>query len=108
MVGKGPAKKLANRLRRENRHGRSYRRIAREDYPARKPDGTPVVKQGTLNRIATTKGEWMPVRDDILIALGLKKARPPRIPPAPLEPWQIKIRKLISKMRADTKKAMER
>lgn len=62
------AKTLARRLLRENRHGRSWRTIAREDY-----NGS--VNHATLNRIAINKGEWLPKDNNLLIALGLKRER---------------------------------
>lgn len=62
------AKTLARRLLRENKHGRSWRTIAREDY-----NGT--VNHATLNRIAINKGEWLPKDSNLLIALGLKRER---------------------------------
>lgn len=67
--GKERVQRLARRILRENKKGRSYRIIAREDYPT--------VKAGTLNRIANSKGEWIPKDECILIALGLKKPRKP-------------------------------
>lgn len=69
-MDKGRVVKLANRILRENEKGRSYRVIAREDFPG--------VKPGTLNRFANEKGNYIPVEEDILIALGLKKERKPR------------------------------
>jgi hypothetical protein len=44
--------------------------MSREDYPG--------VKPGTLNRFAKGKGNYIPVDDDLLIALGLKKPRKAR------------------------------
>lgn len=66
--GKGNAKarKLAKRLKSDTR---PWREIAL-DYP-------PVVKPGTLNRIAKSGGAWMPKKDIILIALGMKKQPKP-------------------------------
>jgi len=66
--GKVGAKKLANRILRQNQNRRSYRTIARDDYPG--------VKPGTLNRIANSRGDWLPKDEGLLIVLGLKK--PPR------------------------------
>ena len=64
------AKKLARSLLRENRRGRSWRTIAREDYQGQ-------VNHATLNRIAISKGEWLPKDDKILTVLGLKTVRSP-------------------------------
>jgi len=64
------ARKLAKRILRENKKGRSWRVIAREDYPT--------VKAGTLNRFAKEKGNYIPTDESILIALGLKKPRKKR------------------------------
>jgi hypothetical protein len=61
-------KKLARRLLRENRHGRSYRTIVREDYDNK-------FSHAVLVRIANTGGEWLPKDEGILIALGLKRER---------------------------------
>lgn len=64
--------KLARKLLRENRrNGRSWRRIAREDYQNK-------VAPGTLNRFAKSKGEWLPKDRNILIAMGIKKPRTTR------------------------------
>jgi hypothetical protein len=64
------AKKLARRLLRENRHGRSYRTIVKEDYDNK-------FSHAVLVRIANTGGEWLPKDESILIALGLKRERKP-------------------------------
>ena len=64
------AKKLARNLLRENRRGRSWRIIAREDYQGK-------INHATLNRIAISKGEWLPKDDEILTILGLKTVRSP-------------------------------
>jgi len=63
-------KKLARRLLRENRQGRSYRTIAREDYQNK-------IDQSTLSRIARTKGEWLPKSSELLNLLGLLTVRSP-------------------------------
>lgn len=60
------AKKLARKLLRENRRGRSYRTIAREDYQGK-------VDQSTLSRIAREKGEWLPKDAKILKLLNVCK-----------------------------------
>ena len=67
------ARKLANRLISENQKGRGWRVIAREDY-------SKIIKPGTLNRIAKSKGKWLPKSKPILIELGLEKPRPVRPP----------------------------
>jgi len=64
------AKKVAKRILRENKKGRSYRVIAREDYPT--------VKPGTLNRFANGRGEYIPADNKLLVALGLKKRHIPK------------------------------
>ena len=60
---------LAKRLQGENRSGRSWRRIAREDYKDK-------VNFATLNRIANSGGKWLPKKRKILIALGLVARKP--------------------------------
>ena len=62
-------------------------------------DGKPIVKPGTLNRIANEKGNWLPKDVEILVALGLKKVREPK---AEEFPGQQRIRKIIRKMHRDT------
>lgn len=62
------AKTLARRLLRENKHGRSWRTISREDYNGN-------VNHATLNRIANSKGEWLPKDEGLLMTLGLKRER---------------------------------
>lgn len=62
------AKTLARRLLRENKHGRSWRTISREDYNGK-------VNHATLNRIANSKGEWLPKDEGLLITLELKRER---------------------------------
>lgn len=59
---------LAECLLSENRSGRSWRRIAREDYGDR-------VNFVTLNRIARTGGSWVPKKRKILVVLGLREGR---------------------------------
>lgn len=70
-ISPSKAKKTALRLLRENRHGRSWRVIAREDF-----DGA--VHFATINRFATHRGQWVPKDPGILTALGLVKPRKPR------------------------------
>lgn len=95
------AKKLARKLLRENRHGRSWRVIAREDYQDQ-------VSFATLNRFAIHKGEWLPKDEAILIALGLKKERRqgPRLPkwltPEATD-WFVKQRERVKGMAKSTR-----
>lgn len=58
------AETLAKRLLEQNRSGRSWRKIAREDYGGR-------VNFATLNRIAIHGGKWLPKDKKILDTLGL-------------------------------------
>lgn len=69
-IASSKAKKLARRLLSENRNGRSYRTIAREDYRDE-------IDQSTLSRIARTKGEWLPKSHELLELLGLLTIRSP-------------------------------
>lgn len=66
-------RELAKRLIEEHRLGHSWRKIA-GTFP-RRADGSQVVKAGTLCRIASEAGEWIPKDREILIALGLVKPR---------------------------------
>lgn len=91
------AKKLARMLLRENRSGRSYRTISREDYQGR-------IDQSTLSRIARGKGTWLPRDEKILVILGLKKPCVPKSPPAPVSAWLRDIRKRIAGMAKDTRR----
>jgi hypothetical protein len=59
------AYKLSKRILRENVKGRSYRTIAKEDYPG--------VKAGTLNRIAKSNGSWTPKNIETRKLLGIYK-----------------------------------
>lgn len=81
---KGLARKLVKRLIQENEKGRPWREIA-GDYPMLNADGKPIVKAGTLSRIA--KGKYMPSKENILAALGLYKPRPPYPRPSWLFKW---------------------
>ena len=87
------AETLAKRLQDENDRGRSWRRIAREDYGNK-------VHFATLNRIAIHGGEWLPKGRNVLIALGLKHRH--------MEEWsgQKNVRSSIRKMVKDTRKAL--
>lgn len=75
-VSKARARKLANWLLKENRrNGRSWRDIAGDFPPS--DEGKCIVKAGTLNRIANSKGAWLPKDDAILKLLGLLTTRSP-------------------------------
>jgi hypothetical protein len=77
------AQKIKKRLMREWRKIHSWRKLA-EQYPP--------VKFGTLQRFATDP-EYIPVDDEILIALGVKIIRKPK-PPVPVSPrWWRELRK---------------
>jgi hypothetical protein len=80
------AQKLAIRLIRENRC-RSWRKIAKEDFP-------PIVKAGTLNRIANSGGTWIPKDEKLLRALGLIE---------PLPKWARRIKRRIAKLAKQTR-----
>jgi hypothetical protein len=102
-VSSSAAKKLARRLLRENRHGRSWRAIAHEDYQDR-------ISFATLNRIAIHKGEWLPKDENVLILLGLKKPHRegPRLPKwlQPTEQaveWFTHQRQTVKDMAKDTR-----
>lgn len=70
-VSPSKARKLARSLLRENRkNGRSWRVIAHEDYHD-------AINYATLNRIALSKGAWLPKDETILMALGLITPRRP-------------------------------
>jgi len=75
-IAMGKAKKLARRLLCENlKNGRSWRKIASEDYGN-------LVSYATLNRFAISKSTWIPKSKKILAALGLiqpPKTKPKRI-----------------------------
>lgn len=89
-------KKLARMLLRENRNGRSWRTIAREDYQGR-------IDQSTLSRIARGKGVWTPRDEKILVILGLKKPCVPKPPPVPVPAWVRDMRKRIAGMAKQTR-----
>lgn len=67
---------------------KSYRQIAREDFPG--------VAPGTLNRIANSNGAWLPKDRKILKALGLVGQGRRRT----------KVEKAITKMARETRKAV--
>ena len=91
-------RRFAKWLLRENKKGRSYRQIAR--------DFAPIIKAGTLNRIAKTRGEYMPKDENILIALGLKKPRKVK-EKVILPKWLIRIKKHIADMAKKTRIGIE-
>jgi hypothetical protein len=84
---------LAKRLLSENHAGRSWRRIAREDYADQ-------VHFATLNRIANSEGEWVPRSRKTLRVLGLLDRKPED------PPWLKQRRRAIRKMVKETKKAV--
>jgi hypothetical protein len=84
-------RKLAQELKDRNEH-ESWRKIA-ESY------GNPIIKAGTLCRIAREAGEWIPKDKEILIALGLVKAHIKE----PQPEWLVKRKKAIRRMVKDTK-----
>jgi len=87
--------KLAKCLTDLHRELGSWRAVA-EAY------NSPVIKPGTLNRIANEHGAYMPADEKILIALGMKT--PPKEKPAVVvEPWQKIIKKHIAGMARDTR-----
>jgi len=65
------AEKTARRLLRQNRHGRSWRVIAREDFNGQ-------INHATLNRFANSMGAWIPKDEGLQIVLGLKHVRKAR------------------------------
>jgi hypothetical protein len=82
-------RELAKRLMEQYAVIGSWRRVA---------DCYPGVTFQTLNRIATSAGEWTPKERKTLIALGLIEPRAP----------QTKIQKAISRMARETRKAVIR
>ena len=80
------ASELAQWLLSENRAGRSWRKIAKEDFNNQ-------VHFATLNRIALSGGAWLPKERKTLIVLGLVERR-----------QRTKIEKAISRMVRQTKK----
>lgn len=66
-------RKFRNRIVRASKK-RSFRCIAREDYPMTRQDGKRIVKAGTLNRIVRDK-DYFPKDELILLAFGLIKPR---------------------------------
>lgn len=83
------AQNLAQRLNQEHGQNRSWRAIARR-YP-------PIVKAGTLSRIAKSNGRWTPKSKSILLALDLLPVSSP--PPE----WLRRIRRKIALMAKQTR-----
>jgi hypothetical protein len=86
------ARKLAQELKARNALGEPWRAIA-ESFCS------PIVKAGTLWRIAAEAGEWLPKDRKILMELGLieRKQRTEH---------EIRIRKKIDSMARKTRRAM--
>jgi len=82
-------RELVKRLMEQYAEIRSWRKVA-DHYPG--------VTFQTINRIATSEGEWLPKERKILVALGLMAARAPRT----------RIQKAIDRMARETKKAVIR
>jgi hypothetical protein len=114
-ISKARARKLAKRILRDNKKGRSYRVMTREDYPMLGADGKQIIKPGTLNRFANSRGEWVPKDCEILVALGLKKPLEPRplLPPwfhqtpEALE-WFTRKKERIKQMSRETRQSAKR
>ena len=84
---------LAKRLLSENRSGRSWRKIARQDFGDK-------VNFATLNRIAKSGGHWLPKNRKLLRVLGLIETKPP-------DPeWLARRKRAIRRMVKETKKAV--
>ena len=90
-----PAKDLAKYLNLRHAELHSWRKVAAEYH-------SPLVKPGTLNRIAKSKGKYIPNDKSILAILGLL-TEPELIPE-----WLKKIRSNIHTMAKDTKKSLTR
>ncbi len=87
MIDPARISDLVSRLQRQHDALKSWRKVAAL-YP-------PVVKAGTLNRIAKEQGGYLPDDRKILRALGLIERRKPT-----------EIQKRISRMARDTRKAV--
>lgn len=87
-IGKARARQLAQDLRTRNETGESWRAIA-ASY------GDPIVRPGTLCRIAKEGGDYLPDDRAILRALGLIEQRK-----------RTRIQKAIDKMANETRKAV--
>ena len=95
------AQELAKRLIDDHEQGHSWRAIA-DTFP-RRADGSQVVKAGTLCRIATENGAWLPKDREILIALGLIQIRKQADQPE----WLKRRKKAIRRMAKETRKALK-
>ena len=89
--------KIAQELKARNGLGESWRKIAASyNHPA--------VKAGTLCRIASSNGDWLPKDRSILEALGLIEPRQHE----PQPDWLVKRKKAIRRMVKETKQAVLR
>lgn len=95
-------RELVKRLIEEHALGHSWRAIA-DTFP-RRADGSQIVKAGTLCRIASEAGEWIPKDKEILIALGLVVPRMKEDQPE----WLQRRKKAIRRMVKQTKQAVLR
>ena len=95
-VSNTSARKVAKQLNQKHAKLHSWRLVA-GDYQS------PVIKAGTLNRIANTDGEWLPCDEEILIALGLMKPRKPKPNPRVIPKWEKRVRKQIATMAKQTR-----
>ena len=93
-VTQAAARNLAQELTARNDLGESWRKIA-ESYG-------PMIKAGTLCRIAREQGAWLPKDRAILAALGLVHVRASE----PQPDWLKRRKKAIRRMARDTKKAV--
>jgi hypothetical protein len=69
IVGSSKAKRLARELLKKRAQRGNWRDVQEYDYPS--------VNFATLNRIANSKGEWLPKDEEILKVLGLVTVRSP-------------------------------
>jgi len=92
----GKARKLARMLLRENRAGRSWRVIAKDDFQGQ-------VNYATLNKLANSRGTWIPKDECILIALGLMEPHKPKLIQPPPPEWLQRVRKNIAVMARQTR-----
>lgn len=99
-VNRASARKLAQELKARNALKESWRAIA-ESYPGR-PDGSQIIKAGTLCRIANSDGAYLPDDREILKALGLIEQ------PKQKTAHEVRTRKHIESMARKTKRAVLR
>lgn len=90
------ARKFAKRLNQKHAILHSWRLIAREYQ-------TPIIKPGTLNRIANSGGEWLPCDENILVALGLMKPRKPKPIPRVIPELEKRVRGKIAELAKQTR-----